>query len=135
MRSSILKLKLCSVLTGLSVGILELYIGHRFILDKLLVGKDYNFVYESFFAPTYYGLSKSVIVAIVFFFTYLLAPKNKTNPIIVGILGTAIFGLYYYFTFPRSSFYSSALIGIVHFSFIAGITHVFNKILKLKNRI
>ena len=48
MRSSILKLKLCSVLTGLSVGILELYIGHRFILDKLLVGKDYNFVYESF---------------------------------------------------------------------------------------
>ena len=24
------------------------YIGHRFILDKLLVGKDYNFVYESF---------------------------------------------------------------------------------------
>ena len=135
MKSSILKLKLYSVLTGLSVGILELYIGHRFILDKLLVGKDYNFVYESFFAPTYYGLSKSVIVAIVFFFTYLLAPKNKTNPIIVGILGTAIFGLYYYFTFPRSSFYSSALIGIVHFSFIAGITHVFNKILKLKNRI
>ena len=132
MKSSILKLKLYSVLIGLSVGMLELYIGHRFILDKLLIGRDYNFVYESFFAPTYYGLTKSFIVAVVFFLVSLFAPKNKTNPIIVGILGAAIFGLYYYFTFPRSSFYSSALIGIVHFSFIAGTIYIFNKIFKFK---
>ena len=89
MKSSILKLKLYSVLIGLSVGMLELYIGHRFILDKLLIGRDYNFVYESFFAPTYYGLTKSFIVAVVFFLVSLFAPKNKTNPIIVGILGAA----------------------------------------------
>src|SRR3990167_7560786 len=132
MKSSVFKLIFHGLWLGLSVGMLELYIGHRFILDKLFIGRDYNFVYESFFAPTYYGLAKSIIVAIVFFLTYLMAPKNKTNPIIVGISGAAIFGLYYYITFPRASFYSAALIGIVHFSFIAGITYFFNKIFKLK---
>lgn len=135
MNPPIFKLIFYSLLLGLAVGILELYIGHRFILDKLLIGRDYNFVYESFFAPTYYGFTKSFIVAIVFFLVSLFAPKNKTNPIIIGILGTAIFGLYYYLTFPRASFYSAALIGVVHFSFIAGITYAFNKILKLKNKI
>lgn len=132
MKPPVLKLVIYSVLLGLSVGILELYIGHRLILDKLLIGRDYNFVYESFFAPTYYGLIKSFVVAIVFFLVSLFAPQNKTNPIIVGILGAAIFGLYYYFTFPRSSFYSSALIGIVHFSFIAGTAYIFNKKIKTK---
>ena len=128
---AILKLVLCSLIVGLLVGLLELYIGHRFILDPLLYEKDLNFIYESYFAPTYYGFTKSVIVSIVFFLTYLILPKAKFKPAIVGIFGTIILGLYYYFTFPRSTLYSSAIIGLVHFSFIAGITYIFSKIFKL----
>src|SRR3989338_1187473 len=124
------KLILCSILVGLLVGMLELYIGHRFILDPLLYGKDLNFVYESYFAPTYYGFIKSVVVSIVFFLVYLTMPKTKLKPTIIGILGTSIFGAYYYLTFPRSTLYSSAIIGLVHFSFIAVITYIFTKVLK-----
>ena len=39
MKSFTFKLIFYSLLLGLSVGILELYIGHRFILDKLLIGR------------------------------------------------------------------------------------------------
>lgn len=127
----IAKLIFVGVLAGFSTGLLELYIGHRFILDKLLLGKDLNFIYESFFFPTYYGLAKSIVVALTFFLVYLLMPKIRIKPLLTGILGTSIFGIYYYFTFPHASFYSSFIIGIVHFSFIAGITYIFAKISKL----
>lgn len=123
-----------SLVTGFALGVLELYIGHRFILDPLLYEKDYNFVYESFFQPTYYGFAKSIVVAIVFFLVYLIKPRNKFNPLIVGVLGTALFGLYYYFTFPRTNFYSSTLIAVVHFSFMAIISCVGAKLFKLTAR-
>lgn len=139
MKSSSLKLIFYSILVGALVGVLELNIGHRFILDPLLLGKGYNFVYESYFAPTYYGLAKSIIAAITFFFVYVFAAKQKLNPIITaaatGILGTAIFGIYYYFTFPRSTFYSAAIIGIVHFSFIAAISYIFVRFLQSKGEV
>lgn len=129
MKPFILKLICYGVLVGALVGVLELNIGHRFILDPLLLDKGYNFVYESYFAPTYYGFTKSIIAAITFFFVSLFALKQKLKPIVMaaltGILGTAIFGAYYYFTFPRSTFYSAAIIGIVHFSFIAAISYIF----------
>ena len=51
--------------------------------------------------------------------------------VLTGILGTALFGLYYYFTFPSVGLYATALVGIVHFSFISVITYAFSKIAKL----
>lgn len=130
------KLILYSLITGMLVGVLELFIGHRFILDPSLYDKDPGFIYESYFAPTYYGLTKSIVVALTFFSVYLLTLKKKIKPVvksaIIGIIGTLVFGIYYYLTFPRSSISSGIIIGIVHFSFIAGITYLFSKIVKLK---
>lgn len=131
-----LKLIFYSIVAGFLVGILELYIGHRFILDPLLYDKDPGFVYESYFAPTYYGFTKSIVVSLVFFFVYFFTFKKNINSIlksiIIGILGTVIFGIYYYFTFPRSTFFGGAIIGIVHFLFISGTCFIFAKIAKLK---
>ncbi len=130
------KLVLFSLAVGILIGVLELFIGHRFILDPLLYDKDPNFVYETYLAPTYYGLSKTIVVAITFFLVYLLTFKKKVNTLlksaIIGIAGTIIFGVYYYFAFPRASSLSSIPIAIVHFSFIAGISYLFAKIVKLK---
>ncbi|OGY45684.1 MAG: hypothetical protein A3J62_02530 [Candidatus Buchananbacteria bacterium RIFCSPHIGHO2_02_FULL_38_8] len=132
----ILKLIFYSAAVGFLAGILELYIGHRFILDPLLYDKDLGFVYESYLTPTYYGFTKSIVVAIVFFLVYLLTfrknIKSVLKSIIIGILGTAIFGIYYYLTFPRSTFFGGAIIGIVHFLFISGTCFIFTKIAKLK---
>ena len=118
------------------VGLIELYVGHRFILNPLLYNKDLNFVYESYLAPTYYGLTKSIVVALVFFFVYLFTRRNNLSQglksIIIGLVGTITFGLYYYFTFPRVTVLNGAIIGVVHFSFIAGITYLFAKIFKVK---
>lgn len=133
---SILKLIIYSLVAGVLVGLIELYVGHRFILDPLLYGKDLNFVYESYLAPTYYGLTKSIVVVLTFFFVYLFTRKNNMSQglksIIIGLLGTIIFGIYYYLTFPRVNILDGAIIGIVHFSFIAGITYLFTKIAKVK---
>jgi len=129
------KLIIFSVVIGILVGVLELVIGHRFILDPLLY-EDLGFVYESYFAPTYYGLTKTIIISIVTFLTYLFGFKKKIKPIlkavIVGVAGTIILGIYYYFTFPRISFFGGAVIGTVHFLFIAGIPYLFAKMMKLK---
>ena len=132
----IVRLIIYSLIVGFLVGILELYIGHRLILDPLLYNKDYGFVYESYLYPTYYGLTKSIVVSVVFFFVYFFTLGKKAKPILksalVGILGAAIFGIYYYLTFPHTLFWSSAIIGIVHFSFITVISFIFAKIVKLK---
>ncbi len=136
LKSFILTLVIYSLIAGVLVGILELFIGHRFILDPLLYNQDPGFVYESYFAPTYYGLSKTIVVAITFFLVYLATLKMKIKPIIksaiIGLVGTFIFGVYYYITFPHSTSTSSAIIGLVHFSFIGGISYLFAKIVKLK---
>ncbi len=137
MKKYIPKLILFSLIVGIATGVLELFIGHRFILDPLLYRKDLGFIYEYYFAPTWYGFTKSTIVALTFFFVFLCTQKTKIKPIlksaIVGILGTIIFGIYYYFTFPRlSSSTSSWLIGLVHFTFITGISYIFVKLLKIK---
>ncbi len=136
LKTFIPKLALYSLIAGVLVGLSELYIGHRFILDPLLYNKDPGFVYESYLAPTYYGLSKSIVAAITFFLVYLSTLKMKIKPIIksaiIGILGTIIFGIYYYFTFPSTASSSSLAIGLVHFSFIAGISYLFAKAIKLK---
>lgn len=133
---SVLKLILFSLIAGALVGVLELFIGHRFILDPLLYDKDPGFVYESYFAPTYYGLTKSIVAGLVFFLVFLFTSKKKIKPIIkaaiIGIVGTIIFGIYYYLTFPKTSFSSSGIIGIVHFSFIAGISYLVTKVGKVK---
>ncbi len=133
---STLKLIIYSAVTGMLVGLIELYVGHRFILNPLLYNKDLNFVYESYLAPTYYGLTKSIVVALVFFFVYLFTRRNNLSQglksIIIGLVGTITFGLYYYFTFPRVTVLNGAIIGVVHFSFIAGITYLFAKIFKVK---
>jgi hypothetical protein len=125
-----------SVIVGALTGVLELFIGHRFILDPLLYDKDPGFVYESYFAPTYYGFTKSIVVAIVFFLVYLLTSGIKMRPLlkasIIGILGTVFFGIYYYFTFPHVTLYGDAVIGIVHFLFIAGVSYGFIKLFHLK---
>ncbi len=130
------KLILFSLITGALVGILELFIGHRFILDPLLYDKDPGFVYESYFAPTFYGLTKSIFVAITFFLIYLATFRMKIKPVIksaiVGLIGTIIFGIYYYFTFPSTTSSSSWIIGVVHFSFIGGITYIVTKLTKFK---
>ena len=132
--SFFLKLVISALIVGILAGVLELFIGHRFILDPLLYNTDYGFVYESYFAPTWYGLTKSIVVALTFFFVYLCAKKIKLKPIIksaiVGILGTIIFGIYYYLTFPTTTSSSSLIIGIVHFSFIFGVSYLFTKLAK-----
>jgi hypothetical protein len=120
----IAKLILISLVTGFSLGWVELNIGHRYILDKILLGKDPNFVYEYFWAPTYYGLTKSIVVAITFFLIYLSLPQIKLKPVIIGIMGTLIFGIYYYFTFPQTYVSSSLIIGIVHFVFITVVVYI-----------
>lgn len=136
LKSFIPKLILYSLLAGILVGVAELYLGHRYILDPLLYDRDPGFVYESYLAPTFYGLTKSIVVAITFFLVYLATFKTKLKPIIkpaiVGILGTLFFGIYYYLTFPATTSSSSTIIGIVHFSFIGGISYLFSKIVKLK---
>jgi len=136
LKSFIPKLVLFSLIAGILVGVSELFIGHRFILDPLLYDKDPGFVYESYFAPTYYGLTKSIVVAITFFLVYLAAFKTKLKPLIksaiIGLTGTIIFGIYYYLTFPHTSSSSSWIIGVVHFSFIAGVSYLFAKFIKLK---
>lgn len=125
--SFIPKLILFSLVAGVLAGVLELYLGHGFILNPLLYDKDQNFVYESYFSPTYYGMTKSLVVAIAFFLVFLFTRKTNLKiifkAIIVGILGTTIFGIYYYFTFPRVTSSASSLIGVVHFSFIAGTSY------------
>ncbi len=132
---SILMLIPYSLIAGALVGLLELYIGHRLILDPLLYAKDSGFVYESYLAPTFYGLTKSIVVAITFFLVYLFTLKTKMKTIvrsaIIGLTGTIIFGIYYYLTFPHTSSFSSWIIGIVHFTFIGGISYLFAKIAKL----
>lgn len=133
---SVLKLIIYAVTIGVLVGVLELYIGHTYILNPLLYNKDLNFVYESYLAPTYYGLTKSIVVATVFFFVYFLTRKNNISQglksIIVGIIGTILFGIYYYFTFPRVTVLDASIIGVVHISFITVITYLSAKILKIK---
>jgi hypothetical protein len=130
------KLILYSLIAGALVGVLELFIGHRFILDPLLYGKDLGFVYESYFAPTFYGMTKSIVVALTFFFVYLLTFNKKMNTIaksaIIGLTGTIIFGIYYYLTFPSVNYSSGLIVGVVHFSFIAGISYLFAKLVKIK---
>lgn len=125
-----------SIIVGVLTGLLELFIGHRFILDPLLYDKDLGFVYESYFAPTYYGLTKSIVVAIVFFIVYTFTAKYKIKPLlkssIIGIIGTILFGIYYYFTFPHVTFYGGAVIGLVHFLFIAGTSYGFIKLVHLR---
>jgi len=134
--SFIIKLAVCSLAVGFLTGVLELYIGHRFILDPLLYEKDLGFVYESYLFPTYYGLTKSIVVALAFFIVYL-ATHNKSvsrliKSVIVGILGTTIFGIYYYFTFPKVTLFGGLVIGIVHFVFIGGVPYLFTKLSKFK---
>ncbi len=136
LKSYIPKLALYSLIVGLIVGVAELYIGHRYILDPLLYDKDPGFVYESYLAPTFYGLSKSIVTAITFFLVFLATFKTKLKPLIkaaiIGLAGTLIFGIYYYITFPSTTSNSSLIIGIVHFSFIGGISYLFSKLVKLK---
>jgi hypothetical protein len=130
------KLVLYSLTVGVLAGVLELFIGHRFILDPLLYDKEAGFVYESYFAPTFYGLTKSIVVALTFFFVYLFTFNKKIKPVvksaIIGLVGTIIFGIYYYFVFPSVASSSSLLIGVVHFSFIAGTAYLLAKLIKLK---
>jgi hypothetical protein len=137
-KSLIPKLILSSLAIGILVGILELYIGHRFILDPLLYEKEAGFTYETYFAPTFYGMTKSIVVAITSFLVFLFTAKTKMNLLmksaLIGILGTTFFGIYYYFTFPHVGLYATVLVGIVHFSFIAGITYIFSKIVELKKK-
>lgn len=134
-KSFLPKLAISALAVGILVGVLELYIGHRFILDPLLYGQESGFTYETYFAPTFYGMTKSIVVAITFFLVFLLTAKKKINLLVksafVGIIGTTLFGIYYYFTFPPVGLYATALVGIVHFSFIGGITYAFSKIAKL----
>ena len=130
-KDNILKLVYSAIIAGALIGILELYIGHRLILDPLLYGNELNFVYESYLAPTYYGLAKSIITAFAFFFVYLFMPRNRLKACWVGIIGTIAFGIYYYFTFPRSSIAASSLIAVVHFAFIAGISYLAERGFKL----
>jgi len=134
-KSLVLKFTLSALIIGILVGVLELYIGHRFILDPLLYNIDYGFTYETYFAPTFYGLTKSIVVGLTSFLSLLFMAKRKINLMIksaiVGVLGTAIFALYYYFTFPHVGLYATVLVGIVHFSFIAGITYIVSKFTKL----
>ena len=129
------KLALFSIIVGVLAGVLELYIGHRFILDPLL-HNDAGFVYESYFAPTYYGFTKSIVIAITFFLVSIFTFNKKINlllkSVIIGVLGTAFFGLYYYFTFPPVTLYTTAVIGVVHFTFIAGVSYLASKVLKIK---
>ena len=132
MEASISKLLGISALAGLLAGFLELYAGHRFILDPLLYGKDSGFVYESFFAPTYYGLIKSIVVAIVFLFAYLAGKKIKYKSAFIGIAATFLFGVYYYILFPRVAISSALIITIVHFSFITAASYALAKISKLQ---
>lgn len=136
LKSFIPKLVLYSLITGFLVGFLELFIGHRFILDPLLYDKDPGFVYESYLAPTFYGLSKSIVSAVAFFLVYLFTFNKKIKPVIksaiIGLAGTIIFGIYYYITFPSVGSSSVWLIGLVHFTFIGGISYLFAKLVKLK---
>lgn len=131
-----IKLIFYSLIAGFLTGILELYIGHRFILDPLLYDRDPGFVYESYLAPTYYGLTKSIVVALVFFVVYLFTLRINLSliwkSIVIGILGTVVFGIYYYLTFPRSTFFGSMIIGIIHFLFIAGISFILARSVKLR---
>lgn len=130
------KLVLYSLIVGILVGVLELFIGHRLILDPLLYEKDLGFVYESYFAPTFYGMTKSIVVALTFFLVYLSTLNKKIKPLIksaiIGLAGTIIFGIYYYLTFPSVNYSSGLIVGVVHFSFIAGISYLFAKLVKLK---
>ena len=71
------KLALSALCVGILVGVLELYIGHRFILDPLLYGQDSGFVYESYFAPTFYGMTKSIIIGLTFFLVFYLLLRKK----------------------------------------------------------
>jgi len=132
------RLALSAISVGILVGILELYIGHRFILDPLLYGVDTGFTYETYFSPTYYGMTKSIVVALTFFLVFLFTEKKKISLLmksaLVGILGTIIFGIYYYFTFPSVGIYATALVGIVHFTFIGGITYIFSKVANMRKR-
>lgn len=132
------RLALSALFVGLLTGILELYIGHRYILDPLLYGADPNFTYETYFAPTFYGMSKSIVVAITYFLVFWLAEKKKINLLaksaIVGVVGTILFGIYYYFTFPIASVTSGVIVGLVHFTFIGGITYIFSKIVNIRKR-
>jgi len=132
-----LKLAIFSVVVGVLVGVLELVLGHRFILDPLLY-EDLGFVYETYFGPTYYGFTKTIIVSIVTFFIYLIGFKKKMNTIlktaIIGVVGTIILGIYYYFTFPSVASESSVLIGAVHFSFIFVIVYITDKLTRFSGR-
>jgi len=130
------KLILYSLVAGILTGVLELLIGHRLILDPLLYGKDLGFVYEYYFAPTFYGMTKSIVVALTFFLVYIFTFNKKINLLaksaIIGLTGTIIFGIYYYLIFPTVSYSSGLIVGVVHFLFIAGISYLFAKLVKLK---
>ena len=82
----VLKLFFYSIVAGFLTGILELYIGHRFILDPLLYDKDPGFVYESYLAPTYYGFTKSIVVSLVFFFVYLFTFRKNIKSVLKSII-------------------------------------------------
>ncbi len=134
-RSFLLQLVIIALIVGTLAGVLDLFIGHRLILDSLLAG-DPSFISESYFAPTYFGLTKLIAVAVTFFFVYLSASRSKLKPVakslIVGILGTLLFSIYYYLTSPSLAITSSLLIAAVHFIFIFGVTYLVVKLLKFK---
>lgn len=121
---------LTALLVGATASVLELYFGHAFILEPLLAN-DYNFIKETYFAPTYYGLIKMFVVFIAFFAVYYFFRKIKINKnLIVGILGTLLFGIYYYFIRPAPTAFSIISISIVHFIFIFISSWVGEKYLK-----
>ena len=130
------QLILIAILIGVIVSIVELFVGHKMILDPLLHEMDPNFISESYFAPTYYGLTKMIAVALTFFFIYLCTSKSKMKPILksamVGVIGTIIFGIYHSATLPNLSFISTAVLLLVHFVSIGAITFLIVKILKFQ---
>lgn len=130
------KLILIALLIGILVGLAELFIGHRFILDPLLENVDSEAVHGTFFYPNYYGLVKSIIVAVTFFFVFLCCQKGEIKPAVksalVGVIALIIFGIYSNLVFPKPQFISTVITAMVHFVFVAGITFIIVKILKFK---
>ena len=75
--SFIIKLVVYSLVVGFLTGVLELYVGHRFILDPLLYEKDLGFVYESYLYPARWCMGLRDISFCVWTFVFPLMVVHK----------------------------------------------------------
>jgi len=130
----IARLIFVSFFTGFSFAWLEIYIGQRHILDKILLGRDPSFVYEYFWAPNYYGFAKFLAVTLAFLLTYTLLPEIKLKPLLIGFMETVALGIDYYLISPNIYLFSSVVIGLVHFIFITAMATVISLIFDYKWR-